>query len=638
MATITKPSRKPSKTASFHRLHCLSVIGGFLDDQAFEFTDGLNCLIGGRGTGKTTALEFVRYALDAMPNHDGEPAERKRIESLVGENLGGGRIELGIETRDGMEYTVTRSWGEEPIVLDADRTPTELTLRSNGLFAADIFSQNEVERIADLTSAQLDLIDNFEIERIANVNAELRQVQSDLAANAAQLLRFHGQRTATSDELGQLPTVEAKLQAFAGPGGDASDEINQAHRQKSLRDREQRVATSAAQILANIGQNITKLAGTVQQQAGGLVEGEMAGGPNGPILKGIAKHVLQCGHDLDQMFQGAEKRISQAEQQTAELVRQLSLVHKEQELQFRNLLEKHQQAQGQAAERTRLERLRNELLDKRRTRDELHRQVTALQAERTRLLERLSELYDCRFAIRMEVAERITGLLAPAIRVSIIQFGNPESYQRLLENKLRGARIKHGLVAAKLANSFWPADLSPAIADKNVRLLVDKAELNYDQAEKVVATLEGMDTLCELETVELMDLPQIELKDGETYKDCATLSTGQKCTAILPILLLDSDKPLLIDQPEDNLDNRFIFETVVDSIRKIKPRRQLIFVTHNPNIPVLGDAERVFVLDSNGTNAQKANEGTVDQCKSQIVTLLEGGEEAFKRRKARYAY
>ena len=322
----------------------------------------------------------------------------------------------------------------------------------------------------------------------------------------------------------------------------------------------------------------------------------------------------------------------------AGFVRQLSLVHKEQELQFRNLLEKHQQAQGQAAERTRLERLRNELLDKRRTRDELHRQVTALQAERTRLLEQLSELYDDRFAIRMEVAERITGLLAPAIRVSIIQFGNPESYQRLLENKLRGARIKHGLVAAKLANSFWPADLSPAIADKNVRLLVDKAELNYDQAEKVVATLAGMDTLCELETVELMDLPQIELKDGETHKDCATLSTGQKCTAILPILLLDSDKPLLIDQPEDNLDNRFIFETVVDSIRKIKPRRQLIFVTHNPNIPVLGDAERVFVLDSNGINAQKVNEGTVDQCKSQIVTLLEGGEEAFKRRKARYAY
>ena len=66
--------------------------------------------------------------------------------------------------------------------------------------------------------------------------------------------------------------------------------------------------------------------------------------------------------------------------------------------------------------------------------------------------------------------------------------------------------------------------------------------------------------------------------------------------------------------------------------------RQMIFVTHNPNIPVLGDAERVFVLDSDGASARKANEGTVDQCKSDIVTLLEGGEDAFKARKCRYAY
>jgi hypothetical protein len=61
-------------------------------------------------------------------------------------------------------------------------------------------------------------------------------------------------------------------------------------------------------------------------------------------------------------------------------------------------------------------------------------------------------------------------------------------------------------------------------------------------------------------------------------------------------------------------------------------------VTHNPNIPVLADAERVFVLDSNGSAATKANEGSVDQCKPDIITLLEGGEEAFKRRKERYAY
>lgn len=137
---------------------------------------------------------------------------------------------------------------------------------------------------------------------------------------------------------------------------------------------------------------------------------------------------------------------------------------------------------------------------------------------------------------------------------------------------------------------------------------------------------------------ELYDLPRIELKDGADYKDAATLSTGQKCTTIPPILLLDSDHPLLIDQPEGNLDNRFIFETVVESLRNVKRRRQLIFVTHNPNIPVLGDAESVTVLESDGAHSRKLNQGTVQECKGEIVTLLEGGEQAFKQRQERYAY
>ncbi|NQU20409.1 MAG: hypothetical protein HQ567_03935, partial [Candidatus Nealsonbacteria bacterium] len=153
-----------------------------------------------------------------------------------------------------------------------------------------------------------------------------------------------------------------------------------------------------------------------------------------------------------------------------------------------------------------------------------------------------------------------------------------------------------------------------------------------------ITTLDGSQTLFDLQTVELMDRPQIELLDGRTYKESMSLSTGQKCTAILPILLMDSQNPLLVDQPEDNLDNGFIYGTIVDNVCRIKAQRQLIFVTHNPNIPVLGDAERVFVLKSDGRCGQKIKEGSVDRCKDQIVALLEGGEEAFKQRKERYAY
>ena len=317
---------------------------------------------------------------------------------------------------------------------------------------------------------------------------------------------------------------------------------------------------------------------------------------------------------------------------------QLSTIHKEQELVFRTLIEKHRHIQDKtkAGERIRLVKLHNDLLSKQRAREEARRELAVLQKQRDALLEQLSELRDKRFAVRKAVADRISKSLFPAVRITISQYGNPECYRRLLEESLRDMHMRHGVVACKLANAFCPADLSAVLRRKDIQVLVEKAELNQDQAEKTVAALADADILFELEVVEVLDRPQIELKDGEEYKVSSTLSTGQKCTAILPILLLDSENPLLIDQPEDNLDNRFIFEKVISSINSIKQKRQLIFVTHNPNIPVLANAEKVFVLESDGSFARIVNQGSVEECKAEIVSLLEGGEEAFNRRKERY--
>ncbi|MGA2059420.1 MAG: hypothetical protein ABSG67_02980, partial [Thermoguttaceae bacterium] len=218
------------------------------------------------------------------------------------------------------------------------------------------------------------------------------------------------------------------------------------------------------------------------------------------------------------------------------------------------------------------------------------------------------------------------------------QFGDVSAYQRILVDALKGAGIRHIVVAQRIATALPPRDLSGIVKDRDSRGLVDQVGLNADQADKVIDALNNSQVLFSLEAVELNDKPRIELKDGDTYKDSLSISTGQKCTSILPILLLDSDRPLLVDQPEDNLDNGFIYDTVVTRIREVKTHRQLIFVTHNPNIPVLGDAAKVFVFKSNGIKAWIEKEGTVDDCSEQIVTLLEGGEEAFKLRKQRYRY
>jgi ATPase subunit of ABC transporter with duplicated ATPase domains len=378
--------------------------------------------------------------------------------------------------------------------------------------------------------------------------------------------------------------------------------------------------------------------GRLVQSSASLLDREVATGPNGQMVQDLLNIVSQCGVAIDLLLQDAKGKISDAINQVTAMGTRLTTTHRQQEMDFQALIEKHQEAQGQAAERAKLERLRNELLAKQRQKQQHIEQLGNLESSRQNLIRQLSEQRDERFAVREAIVKNINSNLAPAIRVSISQNGNPERYQRILEDGLKNARVKHGIVAQKIVDAFVPWDLVVALRRRDSGVLIERAELNPDQAEKVVTAMANSSVLFELETVELMDLPTIELKDGETYKESLSLSTGQKCTTVLPLLLLESANPLLVDQPEDNLDNRFISEAVVEAILKMKSRRQMIFVTHNPNIPVLGDAERVFVLDSDGAMARKANEGTVDECKREIVNLLEGGENAFKVRKCRYAY
>lgn len=639
-ATLSSRVRAAARPAApfFHRLRSIEIVGGFLDGARLEFSAGLNCLIGARGTGKTTLLEFVRFALDGLPDQQTDSAERRRIESLVERNLNSGRIELEIETKDGLRYRLSRTVGEEPIVLTADGSPTDIQLKTGRLFRADVYSQNEVERIADQSLSQLALIDNFAPEQIRQVSADIAQVEQALAASAGTLMPLRRQIAALTEELAALPEVTEKLKGYAKDTGDANEPVNKAHALKALRDREKLGVESAHQLLTEYRSEIEQLGGRIGSRIDPLFTQELTAGPNAKHLRAMKAELAEAGSEIDMLLIDAMRRIDRSLLALEENARDLGVRHNQQELEFRKVIEQHQAAQSQAAERSRLERLRNALDAKQRQRDELKEQHAALLKKRQTLAQGLSELRDRRFQLRRSIVDRINDALAPSIRVSIVQSGDPKPYIDKITEVLRGARLKHNVVAQKLVNAFWPADLVTVILGRETKRLIDDAELNADQAERVITALIDSSALLELEAVELIDLPRVELKDGDEYKDSSTLSTGQKCTTILPILLLDSDNPLLVDQPEDNLDNRFIYECVVEKVREIKSRRQLVFVTHNPNLPVLGDADRVFVLESNGVSARIEKHGDVDECKEEIVTLLEGGEDAFKERGRRYAY
>jgi ATPase subunit of ABC transporter with duplicated ATPase domains len=168
---------------------------------------------------------------------------------------------------------------------------------------------------------------------------------------------------------------------------------------------------------------------------------------------------------------------------------------------------------------------------------------------------------------------------------------------------------------------------------------LDRAKTGREErALRILAALRASDRLFEVETADVDDLPLIELKIGDDYEDIARVSVGERCTAILPILLLESASPLVIDQPEDHLDNAFIYEVLLKTILRVKRGRQLVFATHNPNLPVLGDSERVLVLKSKDGGGYLSKAGTVDETREDIETILEGGREAFLRRSERYGH
>ena len=185
-----------------------------------------------------------------------------------------------------------------------------------------------------------------------------------------------------------------------------------------------------------------------------------------------------------------------------------------------------------------------------------------------------------------------------------------------------------------------PEQLAQIITDNDLDELEAHTSLGPERARRILEAYRAVIDPLSLEVMPVDDRINIELNVSSSaeplFKDASELSRGQKCTALLPLLLARRDTPLLIDQPEDNLDNHFIFETVVQSILRLKSRRQMLFVTHNANIPVLAEADLVVVLNSDGKRGVIEKAGTLDDCREEIIELLEGGRQAFELRRQRY--
>lgn len=173
----------------------------------------------------------------------------------------------------------------------------------------------------------------------------------------------------------------------------------------------------------------------------------------------------------------------------------------------------------------------------------------------------------------------------------------------------------------------------------------DRFNITPAMAERLVRWFTEENTrLFELETLIPADTLLVELRVDSTYRPLDRLSVGQRATAILLLLFALEGRVLVLDQPEDDLDNRFVYEDIVTLLRQQKggtamaQARQIIMATHNANIPVLGDAELVLPLEARAGRAHVISHASIDEAATRqlIKAIMEGGEAAFQRRAEKY--
>jgi ATPase subunit of ABC transporter with duplicated ATPase domains len=131
-----------------------------------------------------------------------------------------------------------------------------------------------------------------------------------------------------------------------------------------------------------------------------------------------------------------------------------------------------------------------------------------------------------------------------------------------------------------------------------------------------------------------LDVQYSPTGDGRNWRAISEGSPGQRTAALLAFLLAYGDEPIILDQPEDDLDNKLVYNLIVGALRAIKHSRQVVVVTHNANIVVNGDAELVIALEAQGGQTREAQGGSLQsqEVRDTICELMEGGRDAFHKR------
>jgi len=231
-------------------------------------------------------LELIRWTLDQMPDQAEAAAQYRNINRLVQANLGTGQVNLEIETLNGIRYCVQKSYDSNAIVLNDHNDPVEIDIGRGNIFSVEIYSQNQIEEIADDPLFQLKLIDKFVSEKVKDLNTKILASIRELETNSVEILKLRKDITELKEQITELPEVTEKLKAFKiEESGEEAKILKKEGIFKAVREQERRCLEMLAEVCSTTAENLENIITNFPEQIAECYREEILEGPNAKIFK-----------------------------------------------------------------------------------------------------------------------------------------------------------------------------------------------------------------------------------------------------------------------------------------------------------------------------------------------------------------
>jgi predicted ATPase len=618
---LTDPISRVAKEPPRHQASYIRSIhfdGGILDGQTLHFSPELNTLIGIRGSGKSSILEAVRYALD-IPR--GEKAQdTKYKDELIRHTLGsGGKVTVTACDVYGQEFTISRIFREAPNVYLNGQLQPGVSIRETVVRRPIYFGQKDLSSTGE--GFETDLVEKLVGEKLRALRQEIETQRQSVRDVATRWLKLSNTAELRRDYESQLADANFRLKKFEEYG--VADKLQKrldfqqdAAALARMKERAESFVLALGQLIAEHEDELRNATSYVSRQNPDFFTTYYTEFANLVAkvdqLKEIAQEAraitarLQAKQgEFERARQSLQEEFAQVERQLAQELKQTGMTAIQPDdflIQQQRKIKAEQMLEALAKQESQQSSIRD-----------------ALFAE----IEKLNELWLREFnTIKAELDQ--VNANHTSLQIEADFKGDKEAAIGFMQQLFKGSNIRETTLRAVMEDY---ADFGRLLRDLPNAL--KKAGSTPEVFEKTF-----MQNLPEFVSYQVPNRFVIRYRGKELKHH----SLGQRASALLLYVLSQRQNDvIIIDQPEDDLDNQTIYDDVIKLLREMKPHAQFIFATHNANFPVLGDAEQVFACRYQDEKVF-VQSGSIDArpIQNAIIDIMEGGQEAFNRRKEVY--